>query len=47
MSLQTAANPAPGFAKHPDHKIVLTPADGRMRASVGDATIADSRKSVV
>lgn len=47
MSLQTAANPAPGFAKHPDHKIVLTPADGRVSATVSDATVADSSNALV
>lgn len=47
MSLQTAANPAPGFAKHPGHRIVLAPAGGRMSASVGDTTVADSSRALI
>lgn len=47
MSLQTAANPAPGFARHPGHKIVLTPAGGRMRAVFGGMTVADSSRALI
>lgn len=47
MSVQTAANPAPGFAEHPGHKIDLAPAGGRVRAIFGGATIADSARALV
>jgi uncharacterized protein (DUF427 family) len=42
MSVETA-NPAPGFARHPDYKIKLTPAGRRMRVIVaGCVTVAES-----
>lgn len=42
MTTETAANPAPGFAKHPDHRITLTPAGRPMRVVVGCVTVAES-----
>ena len=42
MPTQTAANPAPGFAKHPDYKIALKPVDRRMRVWLGCVAVADS-----
>lgn len=47
MSVQTAANPAPGFAKHPSHRIELAAASRQMRASFGGATVADSSRVLV
>ena len=42
MPVETA-NPAPGFASHPDHKITLTPAERRMRVIVaGCVAVAES-----
>ncbi len=40
MSAQNG--PAPGFAKHPEHQIVLEPTSERVRVSAGDSIIADS-----
>ena len=42
MQAETAANPAPGFAKHPGYKIALTPVERRMRVWLGCAAVADS-----
>ena len=43
MPARTAANPAPGFASHPDHRIALAPAGRRMRVIVaGCVTVAES-----
>ena len=42
MSEEMTANPAPGFAKHPDHKIRLMPAGRRMRVVLGCTTVAES-----
>jgi uncharacterized protein (DUF427 family) len=43
MSVETAANPAPGFARYPEHKIDLSPAGRRMRVIVaGCVTVAES-----
>ena len=41
-----AGAPAPGFQDRPDHKIEITRYDGRVRASLGGATIADTRSAV-
>lgn len=43
MPDRTTANPAPGFARHPGHKIELTPAGRQMRVIVaGCVTAAES-----
>ncbi|MDH3228600.1 MAG: DUF427 domain-containing protein [Alphaproteobacteria bacterium] len=43
MPVKTAANPAPGFASHPDHRIALAPAGRRMRVLVaGCVAVAES-----
>ena len=43
MPARTAANPAPGFASHPGHRIALAPAGRRMRVIVaGCVVIAES-----
>lgn len=40
------ANPAPGFQRHPDHTITLSPPDRRVRVRLGDAVIADSTAAI-
>jgi uncharacterized protein (DUF427 family) len=37
------SNPAPGFAKHPNYRVVATQTPQRARVLVGDTVIADSR----
>lgn len=39
-----SASPAPGFEKHPSHRVDLSAADRRVTARVGDIPIADSSK---
>ncbi len=41
-----SANPAPGFRKHPDHRIVVSPAGQRVRASFAGTVIADTRDAL-
>ncbi|WP_428699879.1 DUF427 domain-containing protein [Stappia sp.] len=41
------ANPAPGFARHPDHKITLHRSDERIRVSINGIPLAESRNSVI
>ena len=36
------ANPAPGFKKHPEHRIAVSPAGRRVRALAGGELIADT-----
>lgn len=40
-------NPAPGFARKPDHKVVLTPADRRILVILGGETLADSTDALL
>jgi uncharacterized protein (DUF427 family) len=40
------ANPAPGFAKHPDHRVDTRPAGIRVRVTFGGEVVADSRNAV-
>ena len=40
------ANPAPGFAKHPDHTIRLSAADQTLRVNLGGEQIAASERAV-
>lgn len=47
MQAQAAANPAPGFASHPDYKITLKPVDRPMRVWLGCATVAESSHVLV
>ena len=47
MPTDLATNPAPGYAKHPGHKITLTTVDRRMRVWLGCAAIADSSHVLV
>ena len=37
------SNPAPGFARHPDHRVTVTRRSNRVRALVVDGVVADSR----
>ena len=41
-----SANPAPGFKKHPDHRIVVSPAGQRVRATFAGTVIADTRDAL-
>ena len=41
-----SANPAPGFQKHPEHRIETRPADGRVRVAFNGEVIADSRDAI-
>lgn len=40
------SNRAPGFAKHPDHRIELEPERRRVRVMVNGETIADSTRTI-
>lgn len=40
------ANPAPGFAKHPDYEVNIEPLDGTLEVRVGDTVIASSQRAV-
>lgn len=37
------SNPAPGFNKHPDHRVAIMPSSRHVRVRVGDEVIADTR----
>jgi uncharacterized protein (DUF427 family) len=39
-------NPAPGFARKPDHRISLAPAGARVKVTVNGSVIADSTDAV-
>ena len=41
-----SANPAPGFKKHPEHRIETTPANVRVRVVFHGEIIADSRDAI-
>lgn len=47
MKTETSARPAPGFAEHPEHRIEIARAAGRVRAALGDKVVADSRHALV
>jgi uncharacterized protein (DUF427 family) len=40
------ANPAPGFKKHPDHKITVRSRDGRVRVTSGDLVLAETQEAL-
>ena len=40
------ANPAPGYAKSPEHRVELLPETRRLRVTFGGAVIADSSATV-
>lgn len=37
------SNPAPGFARHPNYRVMATQSPRHVRALVGDEVVADSR----
>jgi uncharacterized protein (DUF427 family) len=39
-------NPAPGYAKKPDHSVVESPFAGRVSVTLGGEVIADSQKAL-
>ena len=41
----TGANPAPGFAEHPDYRVALAPCAKRLRATFGGATLFDTARA--
>lgn len=45
MSTKTAAERAPGFAKHPDYRITFEPCAKRVRAIFNDEVVVDSRNA--
>jgi len=45
--MNTAANPAPGFQRNPDHRITIEPFDGVVTVSFSDAILASSRKALI
>jgi len=47
METQRDANPAPGFASHPDHRIDIAPAATRARALLDGTVLADSRSCLL
>ncbi len=42
----STGNPAPGYKKHPEHRIETNPAGGRVRVMFNGEVIADSRDAV-
>lgn len=40
------ANPAPGFKKHPEHRITVSPAGKQVRALFGGEVIAETRQAL-
>lgn len=47
MSRNNRTNPAPGFARHPAHRVDIEPAGRRLTARFNGAVIADSRTALV
>jgi acyl-CoA thioesterase-2 len=39
--------PAPGFHRHPEHRIAITAADGQWRASTEEVLLAESRQALI
>jgi uncharacterized protein (DUF427 family) len=42
-----SANPAPGFKKHPEHRIAVSPAGSRVQVIFKGDVIADTREALV
>jgi uncharacterized protein (DUF427 family) len=42
----STGNPAPGYKKHPDHRIETKPAKARVRVTFNGEVIADTREAV-
>lgn len=47
MTLSTGNNPAPGYKKYPDHRIVTKPVAARVRVTFHGRIIADTRDAVL
>jgi len=47
MSATATANPAPGFARKPDHVVAFRPAGKRVTVRLGGEVIAESDKAVL
>ena len=47
QSATARPNPAPGFAKRPDHTIDLKPCPKRIRTYLGDTCVADTTRALV
>lgn len=47
MGGEKRANPAPGFIAHPDYELFFEDRLGRVRAFIGDATIAESERCLI
>lgn len=45
--MNIAINPSPGFKDHPEHMIAVTPFDGVVVVTFGDAIIASSERALV
>ena len=41
------SNPAPGFAKHPDYEVAITPLNESVQVRVGDTLVAESDRAVL
>jgi uncharacterized protein (DUF427 family) len=46
MKQSTGNNPAPGYKKNPDHRIVTKPAKERVRVTFNGEVIADTREAI-
>jgi uncharacterized protein (DUF427 family) len=42
----STGNPAPGYAKHPEHRVVTQPAGVRVQVTLKGEVIADSRAAI-
>lgn len=40
------SNPAPGYVRHPDHVVAISPGDDHLRVFAGDRLVADSRSAL-
>lgn len=40
------SNPAPGFASHPNHEVVIRPATSRVQIRVGATVVADTTRAL-
>ena len=41
-----SGNKAPGFAQHPDHRVVVTPEKAHVRVTVDGVVVADSQRTL-
>ena len=47
MTGKPAGNPAPGYAKKPDHRVDVAPYAGRVAVTLGGEVIADSGRALL